>query len=128
MNNKRGQILVMFILLLPIMLMLLGLIVDTGLLFIEKRNIDDNIKHAIRYCFESKLDEAQLQSAINELLQNNIKEINDLQINISNDYIKINVDKNFTSAFSVLFGKDFYDINSTYIGYISAGKLVIEKE
>lgn len=128
MKNNKGQVLVMFILLLPVVLLLLGLVVDTGLLFIEKRNIDGSIKEAIAYRFESNLSENELDSVVNNLLVTNINNINSSEVNISNDYIKITVNKQFDSAFALLFNRSFYEISATYVGYISAGKLVIEKE
>ena len=42
MNNK-GQTLVTFIIILPILLIILALVVDLGFIYIEKRNIDNNV-------------------------------------------------------------------------------------
>lgn len=128
MKNNRGQILVLFIFMLPVILLLFGLIVDTGFLFIEKRNLDNNVKQVITYRFESDLDASELENVINNLLATNIDDISNTEINISNDYIKITVSKQYKSAFSRLFNKDIYEINTTYAGYINSGKLVIEKE
>ena len=68
MNNKNGQVLVAFMLMLPLILLFLGLIIDIGLVFIEKRKIENNIKSVISYRFESDLSENDLYSAIDNLL------------------------------------------------------------
>ncbi len=118
----------MFILLLPIVLMLMGLIIDTGLLFIEKRNVDNNIKEVIEYRFESDTDDEQLYSIIDSLLVSNIKNIKNKEIHISTNYISITINKEIKGTFSVLFNKDIYEIKTTYTGYINGNKLVISKE
>ena len=48
MNNK-GQSLATFIIILPIIIMLLVLVLDYGLLSVEKRNITSDIKTSIKY-------------------------------------------------------------------------------
>jgi hypothetical protein len=128
MKDNKGQVLVMFILLLPIVLMLMGLIIDTGLLFIEKRNVDNNIKEVIEYRFESDTDDEQLYSIIDSLLVSNIKNIKNKEIHISTNYISITINKEIKGTFSVLFNKDIYEIKTTYTGYINGNKLVISKE
>jgi Flp pilus assembly protein TadG len=43
MKDSRGQVLVAFVLLIPVILMLLALIVDVGFLYVEKRKTDNVI-------------------------------------------------------------------------------------
>ena len=57
MKNRNGQVLIAFMLMLPLILLFLGLIIDIGLVFIEKRKIENNIKSVISYRFESDLSE-----------------------------------------------------------------------
>ena len=48
MNNK-GQTLVIFVIILPILLIMLTLIVDLGFMYIEKRNIENNVSDSLEY-------------------------------------------------------------------------------
>ena len=47
--NNKGQTLVAFIILIPVLIMIFTLVVDLGLLSIEKRKIDNEIKSTITY-------------------------------------------------------------------------------
>ncbi len=56
MNNK-GQVLVAFVLLTPIMIMFTALIIDTGILYIDKRKLDYTVRDAVTYAFsDTSLD------------------------------------------------------------------------
>jgi len=111
MNNK-GQTLVMFVIVLPIILIILTLVVDMGLLYIEKRNISNNTKDAVEYYLDN-LDDINIEPKINNLLNENI---DDIKINIDNntDYIEINVKKEYKSLYSVI--SNDQEISITYIG------------
>ena len=88
MNNK-GQVLVIFVILLPILLMILGFVVDLGLLSIEKRKISNNTYDAVEYYLESN----DKDKTIN-LLNDNLDGV-DIKINDSEDYVEITVKKNY---------------------------------
>lgn len=128
MKNKNGQVLVAFMLMLPLIILFLGLIIDSGLIFVEKRRVENNIKSLINYRFESDLNENDLYSAIDNLLNKNIDNIKQKQINISTNYVKITVNKEVSGIFPYMFNRDNYKINISYKGYMSSGKLVITKE
>ena len=58
MNNK-GQVLVVFVILLPIFLLILGFVIDYGLLYSEKKNIDDSTHDALNY-YLNNLDDSNI--------------------------------------------------------------------
>ena len=70
MNNK-GQVLIIFVIMLPIFLMVLALVVDLGLLSIEKRKIDNNAYDAVEYYLKNNDKEKTIK-----LLENNLSDIN----------------------------------------------------
>ena len=45
--NNRGQTLTIFIILIPVLFMLLGVIIDISYATYEKRNVENNIKYSI---------------------------------------------------------------------------------
>ena len=55
MNNK-GQILIIFVIMLPILLIILSIAIDLGLLYVDKRNMDNNLKDAVTYYLNHKED------------------------------------------------------------------------
>lgn len=95
MNNK-GQVLVIFVILLPILLMILSLVVDLGLLSIEKRKIDNNTYDAVEYYLESNNKEKTIS-----LLNDNLNDI-EIKINDNDDYIEIIVTKNYKGLYTII--------------------------
>ena len=124
--NKRGQVLVAFVLLLPIVFMLIGLIIDCGYLYIEKRNIDNNIKEALEYGLKN-IKEENIENKIQKLLNINIEEIEKLDITINDKIINIKLEKSKKSIFTLVFSKYNYEISSHYKGYIKEEKIIIRK-
>lgn len=85
MNNK-GQSLVLFVILIPLILILFVGLIDLGNIYIERRNIDNTLNKAINYYKEGK--------NIEKFINNNIDNVEDIKIvNIDNDVeitIKVN--------------------------------------
>jgi len=100
MNNK-GQSLVVFIIILPILLIILTLVIDFGFMYIEKRNIDNNCYDAVEYYFEN-MNTGDIDQKVNNLLNENIKNIDEILINDTNDYVEISVTKNRKSIYSII--------------------------
>ena len=92
MNNK-GQSLVVFIIILPILLMILTLIIDLGFMHIEKRNIDNNCYDAVEY-YLNNIDKEDIDKKVNNLLNENIKNIDEILIKDEEDYVEISITKN----------------------------------
>ncbi len=126
--NKKGQVLIAFILLLPIIFMFLGLLIDCGYLLLEKRNVDNNTKDALKYGLKIvDEDEKIVESKIKKQLNSNIEDVKKLDIKIENKIIEINVEKTKKSIFTVIFSRYEYLITSHYRGYINENKIVIRK-
>lgn len=128
MKDNKGQVLVMFVLLLPIILLFIGIITDTGLLFIEKRKIDNNVKNVIRYGLNNlTINSVELKGEMTNTLTSNISEIDRLTIDIDNGTITILLNKKKKSLFSLITSKNYYDIKSNYNGYIDKGKMIVKE-
>ena len=119
MNNK-GQSLTTFILIIPIILLVLGFIIDIGLMGIEKRKLSNTLEDVIEYGLKNK-DEHKMK----ELLYENInkEDINKLDIKID-DKIKIEIDVKYDG----IFNKVLNSIDLKYVGYIENSKVRIIKE
>ena len=112
MINNKGQTLVMFVIILPIILIVLTLMVDMGILYVEKRSISNNTKDAVEYYLDN-IDDYDIETKTKKLLNQNIDNI---EINIDNnfDYVEINVKKEYKNLYSVILNSQ--EINITYIG------------
>ena len=124
--NKKGQVLVAFVLLLPIVFMMFGLVIDSGYLYIEKRNVDNSVKDALEYGLKN-IEEENIETKIKKQINLNISEIEKLDVNINDKMIEIELEKSKKSVFSLVFSKYKYDIFSHYKGYIKEDKIIIRK-
>lgn len=112
MLNNKGQVLVIFVILLPIFLIIITGLVDIGLLSYNKKKLDSNTYDAVEYY----LDNCEDTNVINNtkaLLNKNLKDI-DINIDDNNDTVKIKVEKEYNSIYSVIRNKEV--ITSVYVG------------
>ena len=111
--NNKGQSLIVFVLLLPLLALLIGIVADLGNLEITKKNYEDNIKSTIKYGLKH-LDDENINQKLNNLLDTNINA--NTSLTIQNESIKISVKDKQKSLFNDVLKKT-YDIDITYIGY-----------
>ena len=112
MMNKKGQVLVVFVLILPLILMFLGLIIDIGNSLIIKKKNENILKDIIIYTFkddnnETDIDESSYEEIDLKVLENQIKKnLNNyetLKIDFNDNIIEINVTTKYKSIFGSLF-------------------------
>ena len=87
--NRNGQVLALFAILLPLILMAVALIIDTGLLYMEKRHVDLVVKDTTQYGMENI--ESVTEKELYNLLEKNIDDINDAKIVMNNGILKMSV-------------------------------------
>lgn len=120
MNNK-GQTLVLFVLLLPLLFIFMMLVLEVGLLLVDKNKIDNEVKYAIKYAFKlDSIDENKVKNVLRDNLGNDIK----IDIKTATSDIHVEVSK----LHKFLFLKKEYIINSRYRGYKSDDTIKLEKE
>ena len=127
MMNNKGQVLVLFILLIPVFLMLFAFVIDLGLLYTEDKKIESSINETIEYGLQHISDNT-IEEKIISLLNSNIKEISKTETKVEDGYIYINVEKQYQGMFKFLFENNIYEINNSYHGYLNDGKIIINKE
>lgn len=129
MNNK-GQTLVMFILVLPLLLIILSLTIDVGLLSLEKKKIENTVKSAMKY--ELNSSETNMEVSKNRLINTITKSINDIKIKtveITNDKIIIvSITKEYKGIFSKILKNSIFDIDLTFKGFKNGTDIIIKKE
>jgi len=120
MNNK-GQTLVIFVIVLPIILIIFTLIIDLGFMHVEKRNIDNNVYTSVEYYLEN-INEEDVNKKTKNLLQKNINNIDNIIINETDDYIEIGIVKTRKSVYSIILNKE--EINIKYKGFKEDKKII----
>ena len=119
MNNK-GQVLVIFVVILPILLMILGLIVDLGLFALEKRKIDNNVYDAVDYYLDN-IDNENVKINTAKLLESNLDDIK-IDIIDENDYIEIIATKDYKSIYTIISNNQ--NISIKYRGIKEAKEII----
>ena len=87
MKNNKGQVLILFVLLLPIILLSALITIEFGNIYIEKAKTKNIIKNTISNGLKNELT----QDAINSIIDLNIKDIKDKSIYKSENEIEIKV-------------------------------------
>lgn len=121
MNNK-GQTLVLFVLILPIIIFIMLLVIDVSNMFITKQELNNINKIVLNYGLDI-IEEENIDSKLEELINKNIS-VNEHTIRIDNGIIEIEIKKNIQG---IVTKKKIYEVKSTYKGYIEEDKKVISR-
>lgn len=120
MNNK-GQTLVLFVILLPLLFVFIMMVLEVGLLLVDRNKMDSEVRHAVKYAL--KLDIIDENKVKNVLIDNLGK---DIKYNIKTATSDIHIEVNKQHKF--LFLRKEHIIVSRYHGYISDESIKIERE
>ena len=90
MNNK-GQTLVLFVLILPIIIFIMLLVIDVSNMFITKQELNNINKIVLNYGLDI-IEEENIDSKLEELINKNIS-VNEHTIRIDNGIIEIEIKK-----------------------------------
>ena len=124
MNNK-GQVLVAFILMIPIILLMCVAITDVGLMNIENRRVNNTVRNSVKYGINN-LDKTNIKDTMKSLIMDNLKNVDSVSIDvdIDNSYAKATVKVKYKGLINIT----NRDITSSYYANISDGKVTINKE
>ena len=120
--NSKGQSLVVFVVLLPVLLLFMAFIFELGNITYLKNKYENEIKSTIEYGLKHQEDE-NLESKLNRLLDKNIE--GNKEISITENSIEIHITHNPNGIYSELFKQQF-EISLTYIGQFDTGKIIKE--
>ena len=109
--NNKGQSLVMFICLLPILLLIVLAIVDVSRMVIEKNKLNNINYIAISY-YSSHKDDDDVTERIISLVKRNDEDI--INVRINKDKNTIYLDKKIDSTMGKIIGISEYEIVSEY--------------
>ena len=126
MMNNKGQTLVLFVVILPILLLLLVLVIDVGkviTLKLELNNISDIV---LEYGMDN-LDNENLKEEIIRLVNLNKKDIDKVDITVTGDKIYVYFKENCEGLFASVINMNLFTVETNYVGYIENDKKRIER-
>ena len=124
--NNRGQSLVMFVVIVPLLLLVLAMVVDIGNLVNNKIEINSVNKLAISYGIDN-IDKDNIENEVKDIINKNYKDIDDIKISIQDEKISIDLKCYSKSIFGNIIGTKGYLIESSYKAYMDSDKKRIEK-
>ena len=116
MNNK-GQVLIIFVILIPILILVMSMIVNIGYLQIEKKNIDNTVRDALEFYLNSS--DTDKDTLAKELINKNIA-TNNISIDEDEFYVEISV----SAPIKGILNKNEDKYNVTYRGYKDTLKII----
>ena len=124
MNNK-GQVLVAFILMIPIIILIAVAITDVGLMNIEARRVNNTVRNSVKYGINN-LDKENIEDTMKSLIMDNLRNVDSISIDvdIDNSYAKATVKVKYKGLINIT----NRDITSSYYANTSDGKVTINKE
>lgn len=122
--NNKGQTLVMFIILFPILLFVLTLVYDVGNAIYEKDRLSNTNYMVVEYAIcNSLVSEDELV----ELINKNDDDISDITIMMIDNSVTIALTKDIKGIFGKMFGFNLTSVKSEYKGNIIQGEKKIER-
>lgn len=121
--NRRGQVFVAFVILLPLILIFLAYIIDNGLILKNLARLEELNKSVLTYALNNP---DKTVGDLKSYIVKNEDKLKDIVITLDSP-VKIKLVKEIPSVFGQVIGTKHYTITSYYEGYIKENKIVIKK-
>ncbi len=118
--NKKGQTLILFVILIPIFFLFCAIVVDTGIVVDKKIELKEITKEGIELGLNNKEEEIK-----NLFLKNKI-DVTNLKVNTENNRVEIENEIDVDSVFGSLIGIKTYKIKVYLKGYYQDKKIIYE--
>lgn len=124
--NNKGQTLVMFIVIIPILISIMVLVIDLGSAFAKKQELNNVNKLVIEYGLDN-LDQENLESDLTSYITMNAKDLSNVKVTVENNTINVTTKSYIDGIISKALNIDGFEIVSTYQGYLSGKEKRIER-
>lgn len=124
--NKKGQTLVAFIVLLPLLLIFMAIIIDVSYCYKEKTKLENVTENILKNNFKDK-DNELIISKIKDLYKKNDIDNKNVKVVVNDNLLLIDNSYKINSIFGAVIGIKKYDIKVNMSAHYD-GKLVITKE
>lgn len=121
--NKRGQTLIIFVMLIPIILTMAALVIDVGLLYYKKNEYVGIVEESIKEYFKDN----NILTAKKTLALNGVS-LDDTEINVADNEITITLDTKVDSIFGKVIRINEYEIKVSRVGTKERDRVIIKKK
>lgn len=118
--GRKGQTLVMFVVLLPIFLLILLLVVDIGNITLKKKELCNITYEGAYYALEEENKEL-----VQNLILENDKDIYDIEIGYN--HVKVRAKLKVAGLVTGIIDKKVFELSCTYTGKIENEKKILER-
>ncbi|MDD2489999.1 MAG: hypothetical protein PHY26_01945 [Bacilli bacterium] len=126
MNNKKGQVLVLFIIFIPLILLLGTFVIDVGNNYSELNKLNNINKMIIDYGLRN-IEKINIRGELIELLYQNDETIDEYKLDIKDNEIILTIKKHIDGILGSIINQKRYYIKSIYHGKLKNGEIKIEK-
>lgn len=126
--DRKGQVLVGFLLLLPLLLILFVFVIDVGFMKVEERKLENTVKEAITYGLKQESPEEEVQQQVETMIRKNIDNIEFLDTVVTNGNIQVHLSTRQKNVFGIILNQRMYKIEKRYQGYLENETIKIIKE
>ena len=121
--NNRGQSLVTFVLIVPIVFLVIIMTYDVGRMVLLKKELNNINDIAINYGLDNITDENIVQK-IEDLIYKNKEELDNVNVYFEEDKLHIMIEDSFKTKMSL---SNIFKVKSSYVGYMDNDKKKIER-
>ena len=125
MKKNSGQVLIIFIIMIPILVSFIAIIAEAGYMFSLKNKYTNISKEAITYALKS--DEEDIDKIAEAYVRANISNYTDLMVTKNDGNIRLVLIKKQNSIFTNLIKEFQYTIKIDYVGTIQDDKIIIKE-
>lgn len=122
--NNKGQSLVLFVLIIPIILLIFVIVIDFGNAFVSKQELD-NVNYLATYYALDHINDANIEYKLVNMLYANNDNISQISVSVNGNEVKIVTKSSVNGIFANNF--EILEISSSYIGYLKNNKKIIER-
>lgn len=125
MNNK-GQSLVTFVLILPILFLILFMVYEIGRMSLIKNQLDGINYIAMDYGID-KIEDSDVKEQLEELIKKNKDDIDNIIIDINDNKLYITLSSRYSNNITLFKKNNLLRVRSSYVGYLDGDKKIIKE-
>ena len=126
MLDNKGQSLVLFVVVLPVLLLILILVIDIGKIIVLKQELNNINKIVLDYGLDN-INNEDLENELIDLIKLNKNDIDKINVNIEDNKIYIVLTDKSEGIFSSFINISIFYVESSYIGNIINEEKRIER-
>ena len=125
--DNKGQTLIMFVILIPVLLILMALVIDIAYLYRENAKLQSTTKTVIKDLYDKKNND-NIEELVLELYKKNNINTKNLKVQTNNEYLKIINTYEIDSVFGKVIGIKKYEVKVSLKGFNDKNRLLITEE